>query len=417
MAQIRFTNNPRRGDAVLGVLATGEQIFATHESMMAATLDTTKYEYIGPVIARHDNEVLFAYKANDSFKWSERYSYKLTGYTLDGTDRTGKLNIWTAGSSDRDTSYVISYNASSVDDFIAQLNTAFQDATNYPYLKSQDWYAQKESDNSVTLHFTFSDSHQRNNTGSEGFTLTANLLPDYPALANMRRNNGAVGGEGAISSMARALVYFRSDLNSATYNPTTNVTSIARSYPICLPGYLGTSQYSGGADRCAALRAVFGEGEKGWLNFMRSCLPVLPSDWGNMAQRNGKERTQLLAGKTWVSNTKDTPQPLCPAASYCANIATVTMPKGSFWLPTTEEIAELLDGINYNTINNRNADRVNALQYRMGGSAISNGSVLWSCLRVSAGVAWVAFGSFGFFGTFVMSGGGLAVPLSLLKLA
>jgi len=413
---IKLTNLPKRGDAVLGILATNKIVFATHESMMSNTLDTSVYEYIGVVLRRSGKKVLYAYKENASKKWSDRYAFKLTGYTLDGTSRTGTLNVRTASDWGAAVAYTISYNASTLSDFVSQLNTAFQDNTNYPALKTQDWYAELDSSNNVVLHFAFSDYRQASNTGSAGFALTANLLPNCTAIANMRRNNGATGGEGAISSMERAIAYFYSDLNSSTYNPTSNVTSIARTYPICKPGYLGTSQYSGGADRCADLRAVFGEGEAGWLKFMESCLPILPTDWGNMGMRNGKERTAHLASQTYVSNTQVTPKALCPAADYCANISTSVLPKGTFWLPTTEEVAYLLKGIKYGTINDRNADIVNALQNKMGGSAISNGSYFWSCLRSNTNNAWYAHGSYGFFYGGVMCYANVCVPVSLYEL-
>ena len=184
---------------------------------------------------------------------------------------------------------------------------------------------------------------------------------------------------------------------------------------ICLPGYLGTSQYQ--SDHCAFLRSIYGEGEAGWLKFMQSCLPVLPSDWGNMGMRDGKARTQLLASKFYTSHTKTDPTPLCPAAYYAANIETATLPKGTFSLGTTEEVFEILDGIKYGTNGSRDADKVNALQNHMGKSAISNGSYLWSCLRLGAGLAWIASGGNGFFYSSLMYSALVVVPVAHLKLS
>ena len=412
---IILTNKPKRGDAVLGVLATKQIVYATNESMLNSTLDESKYEYIGPVLKRRGKKVLIAYHTQSDQQWSERYSFKLTGYTLDGTARTGVLQIWTQGTVAKDTNYTISYNASTVDEMVAQLNAAFADSTNYPYLASQDWTAKKESDDSITLHFAFADWRQSGNAGASGFTLTGNLLPGVKALANIRRRNGAVGGEGVISSWYRALAYFRNDQPSGNYNPATDVTSIKCSYPICLPAYLGTS--ANNDDHCAYLRGIFGEGEQGWLKFMESCLPALPSDWGNMGMKDGKVRTQYLAQQTYTSRLKTSATPLCPAAKYCVDAATQVMPAGSFWLPTTEEVYDLLDGIQYNTVNNRNADPVNALQYKMNKSAVSNGSYVWSCLRTGAYVAWYANGSNGFFSNGNMYGRIRVIPVSLLTLA
>ena len=290
---------------------------------------------------------------------------------------------------------------------IKLLNAVFQ---------TQDWFAVKESDDSITLHFAYTDYRQSSyNSGKSGFTLTANLLPDVKALANIRRKNGATGGEGVISSWERALAYFRADNSSTTYNPNADVTDVKRTYPICLPGYLGTSQYQ--SDHCAFLRSIYGEGEAGWLKFMQSCLPVLPSDWGNMGMRDGKARTQLLASKFYTSHKKTDPTPLCSAAYYAANIETATLPKGTFSLATTEEVFEILDGIKYGTNGSRDADKVNALQNRMGKSAISNGSYLWSCLRSSANNAWYANGYVGFFYSVSMYYACVVVPVAHLKLS
>ena len=413
---IRFTRKPKRGDAVIGNLETKKVLFVRQDTLNSVSdVDTSKYEIIGVVVCRKGIDVLIAYKANASKTWCDRYSSRLTGYTLDGTSRTGVLSIREASNSwASNVAYTVSYNASTAAELVEQLNTFFQDTTN-PVFQTQDWCAKQEDDGSITLHFAYTSWQQVSyNTGTSGFALTANLLPDVTALANMRRKHGGGGGEGAISSWDRALAYFRSDNSSTTYNPDSNVTDIRRGYPICLPGYLGTSQYQ--SDHCAALRAVYGEGEQGWLHFMASCRPVRYTDFGNMGMTDGLERTKLLASKTYSSLTKSE-SPLCQAASYCYNTETVCIPKGNWFLGTTRDIDELLDGIHYGTNGSRTADPLNATLYKLGGSAISNGSYVWSCLRYSSSYAWLAVGGGGFFYDGHMYYSHLAVPLSLYKLA
>ena len=61
MNNILITQRPQRGDAVLGDLNTKKIVFATHESMLAATLDTQKYEYIGYVVRCKGRKVMYAY--------------------------------------------------------------------------------------------------------------------------------------------------------------------------------------------------------------------------------------------------------------------------------------------------------------------------------------------------------------------
>lgn len=408
-----FTNIPRRGDICLGRLSDNKVLFARLDSITALSdISSSTYEINGVVADVRDGEALVVYKQNTSKKWAERYYFKLTGYTLDGAEHSGVISVRQASDSwAANHDYTFTYSASTLTDFVSQLNTWF--ASTAPF-DTQDWYAE-EGDGFVNMNFQFTDYRQvGNNTGKSGFTMTANLLPEYAFLANIRRKNGFTGGEGAISNMYRALTYFRNDNSSTTYNPNADVTNVKRSYPICLPAYLGTSQYQ--SDHCASLRSVYGAGEAGWKKFMESCLPVVPTDWGNMGMRDGLARTSYLAAQTYNSRTV-TGGVLCPAAKYCYDTATATLPLGNWHLPTTDEVYRVLDGIKYNSEgNDRDLDILNKALNLIGGTAISNGSYVWSCLRGSAYGAWYAYGFTGFFSNYSMYGSSLSVPVSLYKL-
>lgn len=408
-----FTNIPRRGDICLGRLSDNKVLFARLDSITALSdISASTYEINGVVADVRDGEALVVYKQNTSKKWVERYYFKLTGYTLDGAEHSGVISVrqvsdsWAANHD-----YTFTYTASTLDDFVSQLNTWF--AATEPFT-TQDWYAEA-GDEYVNLNFQYTSWQQSSyNTGKSGFTMTANLLPECVALANIRRKNGFAGGEGVISNMYRALAYFRNDNSSTTYNPNADVTNVKRSYPICLPGYLGTSQYQ--SDHCAFLRSVYGAGETGWKKFMESCLPVVPTDWGNMGMRDGLTRAAYLAPQTYNSRTV-TGGVLCPAAKYCYDTTTTTLPSGNWYLPTTDEIYRILDGVKYNSEgSDRNLDILNKALNLIGGSAISNGSYVWSCLRYSAYGAWSATGIHGFFYYNFMYYTLLAVPVSLYKL-
>ena len=124
--------------------------------------------------------------------------------------------------------------------------------------------------------------------------------------------------------------------------------------------------------------------------------------------RDGLARTKLIA------SYKDTfGEPVAPAANYCYNVDTVALSKGNWYLPTVEDLTDLLRIIKYGTNGSVNSDPINKTLAAMGGNTISNGSNLWSCCRCSSDGAWIASGNYGFF-----SGGGLcdecsAVPVSL----
>ena len=415
MASIKLTQTPIRGDAVLGVLATGEQVFATHESMMQATLDESVYEYIGPVLDVRGNEVLFCYHTAVLQAWCTRYFFKLTGYTLDGTARTGVLQIYEASNNwASKVNYTVSYNASTVDAMVTQLNTFFADTTNTVF-QTQDWYAKKEEDNSIVLHCDFTNAAQRNNSGSSGFGLTEQTLPNVASITVARRRNGyGDASSGVIMQWERVHSYFRNDVDVTIYNPSSDVTSIQRQQVICLPAYLGTSQYQ--SDHCAYLRSVYGEGEEGWTRFMESCLPVYPTDGGCYGVRNGKERTEQLAAETYTSHSVTTPTPYCNAAAYCANVETQTMPKGSFWLPTVEELYRTLKGIQYNIDWHKDSDVVTELQFRMNKTLLSNGTSYYACTRSSSYTAHYVYGSRGTLSGSVFLATRYAIPVSIIEL-
>lgn len=416
MAILRFTSLPERGDVALGELKTKKVLFLKEDSFNGiADIDLTKYEVLGVVFKRDGNEVKFVYTENALKTWCERYAFKLTGYTLDGTERTGVLTVRTANDWATGVDYTITYQATTMTELVTQLNSYF--SANTPFT-TQDWVAEVVDDTYVNLHFALTDYRQASNTAKSGFALTANCLPEIPSLANMLRKSGTVGGAGAISSMTKALVYFRNDINSASYNPTSNVTSVKTIYPICLPGYLGTSQYSGGADRCALLREVYGEGEKGWLKFMESCLPVYPTDWGNMGwgADEAARLTRIMAEKRYTSQLK-TNEPMCKAAYYADGITRQSLPAHSYRLPSTQEISELLDGVQYNVVNNRNADVLNKVLNKLGGSFVSCSSYFWSAFRYGANFAWYAYGSYGYFYYSGMYGSCVSAPVSLYSLA
>ena len=129
---------------------------------------------------------------------------------------------------------------------------------------------------------------------------------------------------------------------------------------------------------------------------------------------NGSERTRQLATLTFSSEKVTTPSPMANAAAYCDGISTDCIDKGEFWLGTTEEIAILMRDIEYGTNGSRLSDPVNKCLSIIGGSAISNGSYVWSCCRYYSNIAWCSGGNVGFFdGGYGMYGSFVSVPLSL----
>ena len=362
-------------------------------------------------------QIAIMYHTPQSKKMCDIYQYRLTGYTLDGTDRTGTLSIREASDSwAANHDYVISYNAANELALVAQLNTYFK--ANEPF-KAQGWKAVLNSDNTIDLQHVFTAWQQASyNKGTAGFALTANLLLEWIATTSMLRTNGRRSGEGTITNWSRALAYFRNDNSSTSYNPSSDVTTVKLSYPICLPGYLGTSQYQ--SDHCAYLRSIYGEGEQGWLKFMASFLPVRPTEYGTNGDKakygDARSNTYLLAAQTYV-DIDGNKNPLSPAADFVANISFdhELAKKGQWVMPDSDLNFDVLGGIEYPTTNSRDADVINRALKAIGAPALSNSSGVWSCSRCGANYALFANGSNGCANHGHLYSTYLAIPLLLLN--
>ena len=354
-----------------------------------------------------------------SLKMVEIYQWRLTGYTLDGTDRTGTLSVryaddnWAANHD-----YVVSYNASDAASLVEQLNTYFR--VNEPFI-AQQWRAALTKDGEIDLQLQNWTTWQpcSYNKGSNGFVLTANLLPEWKLSGNMLRRNGRRSGEGTITNWARALHYFRNDNSSTNYNPSSDVTSVKLSYPICLPAYLGTSQYQ--SDHCAFLRSVYGEGEEGWLKFMESFLPVRPTQYGSNGDPlygDPKANTYMLAYETYTDLDGNI-KPLSPACAYIAGIGydNELAKKGKWVMPDSNLIFDMLDGIEYPLNPDRSSDVRNRALLAIGAKPFGNNSSVRSCSRFSAGSGWVAYGYGGCAGGDALYCAYVAAPLLLLRVA
>lgn len=414
MASNIFTKVPKRGDIVVKDLTTKTPQYIVQDTFVKADINTNVYEIVGVVYWTNGKEVGVVYKENASNPYCNRGWWYLTGYTLDGASHTGVISIRVAGDSyAANVDKTITYSASDIEGMAAELNRAFLADSDFV---AQDWYADIV-DGKIRVHCNVSAWQQFSyNTGKSGFSL-GTCMPEITYKADMRRKHGGNGGEGAISSWHRALAYCRNDNGKDSYmgGRSSVQTSIKQAYPINLPTWLGTSTKNPG-DFCAPLRAIYGEGEEGWLKFMKSCLPVVPCDYGNMGMHNGKERTQILASFEFTSNKVTTPTAMCKAASYCYNKQSQTVEKGEFWLPTTEELSRIIRDVQYGTNSSRNADALNKGLNLIGGNAVSNGSSWWSCLRCVTGYAWYSSG-YGYFNYGNMNGSYGCLPVSLYHIA
>ena len=407
-------------------------VLDSNKAMQFVSVDTfssasfmSNYEVVGVVWVGIDhpsyrgNVVILNKEWATSLKMVEIYQWRLTGYTLDGTDRTGTLSVryaddnWAANHD-----YVVSYNASDAASLVEQLNTYFR--ANEPFI-AQQWKAVLTEDGEIDLQLQNWTAWQPSsyNKGGNGFVLTANMLPEWKSSSNMLRRNGHRSGEGTITSLARALSYFRADNSSTIYNPSSDITSVKRNYPICLPAYLGTSQYQ--SDHCAFLRSVYGEGEEGWLKFMATFLPVLPTQYGingDPLYGDPKTNTYMLAHETYTDLDGNI-KPLSPACAYVAGIGydNELAKKGKWVMPDADLLFDMLDGIDYPLNPNRLSDVRNRALLAIGAKPFENNSYVRSCSRGGAYNGWVANGDGGFANNRTLNNAYVAAPLLLLRVA
>lgn len=343
------------------------------------------------------------------------YSCRLTGYVLDGTDRSGGFSVrqasdnWAANAE-----YTIAYNATTEAALVEQLNTYFR--SHEPFAE-QEWQAQLREDGSIDLVYLYKNwSQTSHNAGLGDFKIAGNLAPEWKYNGNMLRRNGHRSGAGSIFNMDRALAYFRSDLTSTSYNPTSDVTSMKIQYPICLPAYLGRSNHQ--SDHCAYLRSVYGEGEEGWIRFVQSFLPVFPSEYGILdKQVYGDEysNTYLLASLTYRDINGEI-RKMSPAADYVANVGYdhEAFAKGRWVEPGVERLNSIISVIKYPVVNDRKADVINRALLAIGAKPLANSSSVWSCLRNYQGGCWCVYGGTGYISDNDLGNAYLVLPLALI---
>lgn len=365
-------------------------------------------EVIGVVVIGVDHqdfrgEVAVMSKTFAAAPMLDRWFVRLSGYTLDGTDRTGTLSVWEASDNWAAAhDYAVGYNADSAEALASQLNAYFK--ANEPFA-AQDWVAEADGDGNVTLHYAFTNYCQPSNAAKDGFALATTI-----SLPNNRdrilKRNGKRMINYTILNWPRALESLRGDNANTTYNPDADVTTTKISAPICLPGYLGTSEYQ--SDHCSYLRGVYGEGEEGWLKFMEGFLPAYLLRNGD-AKRNTYYLAEFkYAGQDGVEKYAS------PAASLAANLGYdhELLKQGEWELPDIELMFGLIGQLKYPTTNDRDADPVNSALKAIGAPALKNNSGFWSAIINN--IAGYKMGNNGCINNYFLFISGVSVPLVLL---
>lgn len=408
MANNVFVKIPERGDACVGRLSDKKLFYIKADTLVTSELDKSEWEVQGVVSHREGKKVTIVGLNNSgNIAFCDRVWYYLSGYTLDGAEHTIVLAIPTKANWDRSVEKTITYTASTVEEFISALNAAFEADTDFT---DQDWYADLTADGRVRVHYAFVVWQNYNFTAKSGITKT-NSMPEFKQCTRLRRKSGQATKVGGICSWHRSLDYYRNDNGASPEQGGRRAeqTSIKQEWPINLPTWLGTSTKNPG-DFCKPLRGVYGEGEEGWLRFMRSCVSITDTDYGIMMY-DGREMSKLLSSFTYTSRKVAEPKYMCPASGWCTSFSTSCLQVGLWHLPAPKELVELMRDITQGT---GTPDVLNRTIVAAGGKAISNGSSQWTCARYNPYHAWHCNGTNGCLLATAMYGAWLvASPLSL----
>ena len=408
MANNVFVKIPERGDACVGRLSDKKLFYIKADTLVTSELDKSEWEVQGVVSHREGKKVTIVGLNNSgNIAFCDRVWYYLSGYTLDGAEHTIVLAIPTKENWDKSVEKTITYTASTVEEFISALNAAFEADADFT---DQDWYADLTADGRVRVHYVFATWQNYNFTAKSGITKT-NSMPEFKQCQRLRRKSGQATKFGGICSWHRSLAYYRNDNGALPEQGgrTDEQTSIKQAWPINLPTWLGTSTKNPG-DFCKPLRGVYGEGEEGWLRFMRSCVSITDTDYGIMMY-DGREMSKFLSSFTYTSRKVAEPKYMCPASGWCTSFSTSCLQVGLWHLPAPKELVELMRDITQGT---GTPDVLNRTIVAAGGKAISNGSNQWACVRYKPNSAWYCHGTYGcLYAAAMFSTWLVASPLSL----
>lgn len=402
---------PCPGDIVLQ--GEDDKLIYIQRSSFRKAMIPAAWEIIGVLGLRRGRKGLIIHITNASRKWSDVYDYVVTGYVLDGESHTVQIRLHAKPSTA--TYFDFTYTVGTVEEFVAAFSAFL--AENAPdfscYLDDQDRVILQYNNYTSAEYYSSAKTY----VGSGGLVLTSNVGVELEANSSVYMDNGK-STYLARMNPGKSLEYFRKDNSSTSYNPATDVTSIP-SLPVCLPAYLGTSQYQ--SDHCAYLRGLYGEGEEGWLRYMEGYKLTWPGAHGALQERfrDGKRNTYALAPVTYKA-TDGTTKYKHPFARYCAEIgyAAEGVREGDWFCLSLWEMEPIWSTLTYGLsgVTRANSDPINQGLSLAGGSAISVSRHAWSSVRYNANGAWYYNGGGGCTGGDNFCFGFLVVPCAWVEL-
>lgn len=421
-----FTKSPVVGDIVGFSNNTKKEVYWRRKDFDAAP---SGYTVTSVVVARHGNTILKAHKFNANKKWADIYDYVVTGYHLDGESHVQQIRLHAKPTTS--TWYEFVYTATTIEEFAEAFNSFLQETDAETkmyvcYVDEQDRVILRRENYAGTEYYGAAMTYM----GTGGLSLAAIVGTEVPINSQTDHYNGANGADGAILNMNRGLLYFKQDISSASYNPTSVLSSIKTNYPVCKPAYLGTSAQAGRTgNECKVLRDYYGDGEAGWLKYMER-QRIYKGNRGNQDYRfDAKKLTYALADVMYETKMGDPIlKPKYPAANYCAEVGyegVKGQEKGDWFLGNIRDITTLMEDQTYPAVYRNgvqvnvaiaDADPVNNALNKIGGNVIGNNVYVWSSVRYNAYNSCYYNGNSGFVNGYYFYSSYRAVPLSLSEI-
>lgn len=389
---IHFTLLPERGDIVVYDATEEKDKYIKLEGFTKAELDEVRYKIKGVVYHRRGNEVRWVLGQSaiqSKSMWSEAV-HKIANLTLsDGT--TSKIfcfsvreasNNWTTN-----VPLNIPYTSTTLEGVASEIN-AFFAQHGYKEEANLGYHASVVDDELYIAckwqRFEPYFNRAEKNADNPNISSSWWCAPEI-TWSSLPSKSGYFAHI-PVANKARAK-YYRYTQNAILASPITSYNRDVLSYK----DYI--------SDNCAAIRAIFGEGEEGWSKYLEVCKAETTSMRGGFKDECGAELTHKWASH---KSMRGLGNPISTGADYVLNLEAEGSPKGSFYLATAKEMCWLMEGIEYPTneqrvnANDRNADILNRALNAIGKAAIGNSSNSWCASRYYANYGWIFSGYHGY---------------------
>ena len=414
---------PKVGDAVYINESQNSYQYVDGESLNTGSMDSA-WTAVGVVAAIIGNEALVVHKTNVGKKWADVYRWTVRGWETASGAREIKLNntssyaTWTPDNSN-------------LDNFMSSFNTFITGSEVATGVKDMLHMYAEDISGTLTPILTMEPYTYYPGTASLGteLSLTAYNGEEYPAnssgLGNHTLNTAGTVKTAVYCPMNfdKTVEFFKAGRDwNGSLGTGSNWSSSASSpvYPCCENSYIGllpdSKVYNNGNGE---IYKKYGPGREGWLKYIKDCMSIVGNESGTAQNKwqDGHKLTYAHAGKQYTSKTGEMKH-VYTAIEYCkdVNYNVDKFRTGDWFLPSLYQLNFIESQIKYGTIASRDADPINKTLLKIGGSAISNGSGVWSSCRNSSNSAWYCNGHYGFcdFNSFYNSF--LAIPCMLLKI-